>query len=68
MFYGYVLLSKRMKDEGVSLDKLPKIIKKIDFSRDNKQWQEYKVLDKDKNVATRAKQGVYKFFKELDLV
>jgi DNA-sulfur modification-associated len=68
MFYGYVLLSKRMKDVGIPLDKLPDIIKKINFSRDNKQWQEYKVLDKDKNVVTRAKQGVYKFFKELDLV
>lgn len=68
MFYGYVLLSKRIKDEDISLEQLPNIVSKIDFSRNNKQWQEYKVLDKDKNIATRAKQGVYKFFKELNLL
>ncbi|MGG3920460.1 DNA sulfur modification protein DndB [Geobacillus thermodenitrificans] len=68
MFYGYVLLSKRMKDENISLDKLPEIIKKIDFSRDNEVWKKYKVLDEDKNVTTRAKRGIYKFFEELDLV
>lgn len=67
MFYGYVLLSKRMKDEGISLDILSEIIKKIDFSRDNKQWQEYKVLDENKTVTPRAKNGVYKFFKELQI-
>jgi hypothetical protein len=68
MFYGYVLLSKRMKDENIPLNKLTDIISKIDFSRDNKKWKEYKVLDENGNVVTRAKQGVYKFFKELDLI
>lgn len=67
IFYGYILLSKRMKDENIGLNNLKKILDQIDFSRENKKWQELGILNDQLNITNRAKQQFYKFFKDVKL-
>jgi methyl coenzyme M reductase subunit D len=67
MFYGYVILSKRMKDENIPVEKVSDIISKIDFSRNNKEWQELKILDENKHLTMKAKNNIKKFFEQVEL-
>ncbi|EMI10195.1 DNA sulfur modification protein DndB [Anoxybacillus gonensis] len=67
MFYGYVLLSKRMKEESVDIGQLPNIISSIDFSRNNKVWTDLEVLNDKGQINIRAKRGLKKFFTELKI-
>jgi len=66
IFAGYVTLAKRMQQEDISIDEINNIISNIDFSRDNKQWQKLKVLDK-KDINIKAKDNLISFFDKLDL-
>ncbi|MDQ6600740.1 DNA sulfur modification protein DndB [Bacillus salipaludis] len=67
MFYGYIALAKRMKDETIQLNKLSNIVGSINFSRENRVWEEYEILNRYKKISTRTKKQVYKFFYDLDL-
>jgi hypothetical protein len=68
MFYGYILLSKRMLDAGIDIDKTKDILSKIDFSRSNKLWIKNNVVDGDNlRVVNRAKKGIVKIFEEIEL-
>lgn len=68
IFYGYVLLCKRLYQEGISLSKLKDIISDIDFSRNNPMWINKKLINKEGQItAGNAKNIVYKIFKELNL-
>jgi hypothetical protein len=67
MFYGYILLSKRMKDDNVELDKLSDIIKSINFSRTNKIWQKFKVIDSTERITNRAKKHIYDYFTQIKI-
>lgn len=66
MFYGYIMLSKKMLDNGVLLDRVEDIIKDIDFSRNNKLWEELKVLENGVRSG-RPKKEIYKYFDNIDL-
>ena len=44
MFSGYIILSKRMKDEGVPYLNLDRILDKVDFSKDNPEWKKGKII------------------------
>lgn len=68
MFYGYILLSKKMHDEQIDLEKIEQIVQQIDFSRDNPMWLHYNVIDDQRRVRTRAKKGVIKVFEEISLL
>jgi hypothetical protein len=67
-FYGYVLLAKRMQEKGYKLNKLQKIIDSIDFSRDNKLWEELEVLNNRSIVnSNKARKGIIEYFKQLPI-
>jgi hypothetical protein len=67
MFFGYMRLAKRMKDEGIPLEKLEAILKKIDFTKKNEKWMEYSVLDAELKSSKKIKSGIMEFFNDLDL-
>jgi hypothetical protein len=69
-FVGYVTLSKVMQNKNISVDKLGEIIEKIDFSRDNKLWQELNILDEkgrlERNTKT-IRRNIKNYFESLDI-
>jgi hypothetical protein len=67
MFYGYITLARRMKDECIQLNKLFEIIKCIDFSRQNKVWIESDILNQSQKISKSIKKQIYKFFNDIDL-
>ncbi|MDQ0970514.1 hypothetical protein QFZ31_000392 [Neobacillus niacini] len=67
MFYGYITLAKRMNDEIIYLNQLPEIIGCIDFSRQNKVWKEYDILNQSQKITKNTKKQIYKFFNDIDL-
>lgn len=67
MFNGFITLAERMNSENISLSKLPKILNEIDFSRDNKLWEEIKVLDSSNRIKNSSKKQIIKLFNELNL-
>lgn len=70
MFYGYIHLAKRFKDENIGLENIKKVIEKIDFSRDNKEWIEMEVLQskhKLNNDSKKVRRNIAEYFKNLDL-
>jgi hypothetical protein len=67
MFYGYITLARRMKDECIQLNKLFEIIKCIDFSRQNKVWIESDILNQSQKIPKSIKKQIYKFFNDIDL-
>jgi hypothetical protein len=66
MFAGYVVLAKRMKDEGIPITKLPNILDKINFSRENTEWEKWGILENGK-VTNKARKRTIEFFKKLDI-
>jgi hypothetical protein len=67
-FYGYVLLAKRMQEKGYKLNKMQKIIDSIDFSRDNKLWEELEVLNNRSIVnSNKARKGIIEYFTQLPI-
>jgi len=67
MFYGYITLARRMKDECIQLNKLFEIIKCIDFSRQNIVWIESDILNQSQKISKSIKKQIYKFFNDIDL-
>ncbi|PGY04993.1 DNA sulfur modification protein DndB [Bacillus sp. AFS031507] len=67
MFYGFITLARRMKDESIQMNKLPEIIGCIDFSRQNTVWEEYDILNQSKRISKSTKKQIYKFFNDIDL-
>jgi DNA-sulfur modification-associated len=70
MFTGFVALSKKMRDNDISIDNLEEILNKIDFSRNNQMWRELNILDEkgriEKNTKT-VRNSIKNYFKSLDL-
>lgn len=67
MFFGYFVLSKKMKEQDIKLEKLSEILSGVDFSRDNEMWKKLGVLDNDNRITQRAKNEIKKYFENLDL-
>lgn len=67
MFYGYVVLAKRMRDENIPLSYLKDIVSDIDFSKENPLWTEMGVLNQDLNVKNNIKNKIKQFFMNLNL-
>lgn len=66
MFYGYIVLAKRMIDEGIDFKEVKNIIDNIDFSRDNPMWEEKGILSNG-YLASHATRKIKEFFEEIDL-
>jgi hypothetical protein len=67
MFDGYVLLSKRFKEENVPLENIKQVIDQVDFSKDNEMWKELGILSENKTINKRIVNKIREFFKELNI-
>jgi hypothetical protein len=67
MFYGYISLARRMKDSDININQIANILSSIDFSRENKLWQDNKILDENKRINRNPQKSIMKFFNEIDL-
>ena len=65
MFAGYIVLAKRMQQEGISIENLSDILDSIDFSRENEMWREIGVLDDNKRIAMGARKKVKEYFNNI---
>ena len=66
MFVGYLVLAKRMKEEKVSITKLPKILDKIDFNRDNEIWEKLGVLS-DGKIVSKTRKNIKDYFHTIEI-
>lgn len=66
MFAGYIVLARRMFEDGKKVKELRQVLNKIDFSKDNNLWEELNILS-DKKLTTNARKNIVNFFKELEL-
>lgn len=67
MFYGYIVLAKRFKEENKKSKNIVDIIHKIDFSKDNEIWENIGVIRNGKINYNRAGKAIKKYFKEIEL-
>lgn len=69
MFVGYVVLAKRMIDEGMKAKEIRKIIKTLDFNRANPLWQEIGVLNPNGNLTetNKSRKAIKNYFEELEI-
>lgn len=61
---GYVVLAKRMYEEDIPLSKLSSILDKINFSKDNKEWDK---LGVDGIVSDSTKKAIKSYFLNLKI-
>ena len=66
---GYIILARRMFEEGVNPKEIRKIIKEINFSRDNKMWSELGILDDRGNITetNKARKAIKDYFENLEM-
>lgn len=64
MFYGYIFISKYLKDNNHPVSMVKDIINNIDFSRDNKQWIEAGVINESGRITTNPKRKIKAIFNE----
>ncbi|MGD6876912.1 DNA sulfur modification protein DndB [Bacillus infantis] len=69
MFVGYIVLARRMMETGLKEREIRKLIKDIDFSRDNSLWRKLGVLDEKKNIAdtVKARKAIKQYFENLEI-
>lgn len=66
---GYIVLARRMFEEKIKPKEIRKIIKEIDFSRDNKMWYEIGVLDEDGNLneTNKVRKAIKDYFEKIEI-
>lgn len=66
---GYIVLVRRMFEEKIKLKEIRKIIKEIDFSRDNKMWIELGILDEKGNLneINKVRKVIKDYFENLEI-
>ena len=70
IFAGYIVLAKRMKNEGIKYRKVREILSNIDFSLDNDMWKDFGVLNKNgtrKSPTIKSRNAIKQFFNELEV-
>lgn len=70
MFVGYIVLARRMFEADAKAKVLRKIIKDIDFSKENKLWGELEVLDEDGKLnanTNKVRKNIADYFETIDL-
>lgn len=69
MFVGYLVLARRMMENGLKEREIRNLIKNIDFSRDNDLWKELGVLDDKGNIAdtVKARRAIKQYFEKLEI-
>jgi hypothetical protein len=69
MFIGYIVLARRMFEANLRAREIRKYIKNIDFSRNNKEWQQYNILDDKGNLTetNKLRKAIKKYFENIDI-
>jgi hypothetical protein len=69
MFYGYIVLARRMMESGINARNARKYIGEIDFNRNNPLWFELGILNKDGTFSDTKKSrlSIKKYFEDIDL-
>lgn len=69
VFIGYLVLARRMFEAGVKAKEVRKIIKDIDFNRDNKLWVELGILDDKGNITdtNKARKAIRDYFEKVEI-
>jgi hypothetical protein len=67
MFVGYIVLARRMFEEGLKARVIRRIIGDIDFSRDT--WKERGVVNKEGNLTetNKARKAIKQYFEEIEI-
>jgi hypothetical protein len=67
MFIGYLVLGRRMFENGMKARDIRKIIKSIDFSR--KAWETLGVVDHDGNLTNtdKVRKAIKQYFEEIEI-
>jgi hypothetical protein len=69
MFIGYIILARRMFESDMKAKDIRKIVKDIDFSKENKLWNQIGVLDQKGNITetNKARKAIRDYFNKLDI-
>lgn len=67
MFIGHIIVAKRMFEKGMKARDIRKIIKTIDFSKDNPIWKDKGVLDNRNNLTTNARKAIKQYFEQIKI-
>ena len=67
MFRGYIILAKRLQEANREPSDIVDIIKCIDFSRNNKLWEDISVTRNGRVFHSRAERAIIKYFKNLEI-
>ncbi|MEM4994850.1 DNA sulfur modification protein DndB [Priestia sp. SB1] len=71
MFAGYIVLAKRMRNEGIKYRKVKDILSNIDFKLDNPMWTDFGILNKNgtrKSPTIKTRDAIKKFFNNIEVV
>lgn len=69
MFYAYLILARRMMELNIDPKNIIKYVSDIDFSRDNKLWNELGILDKEGNYVDtkKARKAIREYFETMNI-
>ncbi|MCM3109942.1 DNA sulfur modification protein DndB [Lederbergia lenta] len=68
MFVGYIVLARKMMEQGINPAMIEEYINKIDFSRENKLWHDIGYLENGKQTDTKkARETIKNYFESLDI-
>jgi hypothetical protein len=67
MFIGHIILAQKMYSKEIKAREIRKIIKSVDFSKDNPLWVEIGVLDSNKNLTTNARKAIKQYFQQINI-
>lgn len=69
MFVAYLIIGRRMFEKNMKPKDIRKIIKNIDFSRDNPLWRELGILDDKGNLedTLKVRKSLKEYFEEIEI-
>jgi hypothetical protein len=69
IFVGYIVLARRMMENNIKPRDIRKIIKDIDFSRENSIWKQLGILDEKGNITetNKARKAIREYFNNIEL-
>ncbi len=69
-FIGYIVLARRMFESKMNPKDIRKIMRKIDFSRNNPLWVDLKIVDSEGRIerdTIKLRRNIKKYFNDIDI-
>ena len=66
IFVGYVVLARRLQENDMSVKEIERIVRGVDFNKDNPTWEELGILENGRVVGKNRKK-ITSFFEKLNL-